>query len=106
MDFNINIKCGKCNNIINRTKFLENLNIQDENAKKALKNKMLEFFNIYCMNCLNQVGNNAKTIKCKCPQLYKLLDTNKFEHKLCEKCVTINTTNCKICNLLHSRLMS
>ena len=106
MDFYINIKCGKCNNIISRTKFLENFNIQDENAKKALKNKLLEFFNIYCMNCLSQVGNNAKAIKCKCSQLYKLLDTNKFGHKLCEKCVTINTTNCKICNLLHSRLMS
>ena len=106
MDFNINIKCGKCNNNINRTKFFENFCVKDEKVKKALKNKMIEYFNMYCMNCLNVVGNNNKTIRCKCQQLYKLLDTNKFEHKLCEKCKEISTTNCKICNLLHSRLMS
>jgi hypothetical protein len=106
MDLGINIKCGKCNNIINRTKFLENFNIQDENVKKALKSKILEFFNMYCMNCLNQIGDNAKTIKCKCPQLHKLLDSNKFEHKLCKQCRDKSTGNCKICNLYHSRLIS
>ena len=106
MDFGINIKCGKCNNNISRIKFLENFNIQDENVKKALKNKMIEFFNMYCMNCLNKIGDNAKTIKCKCQQLHKLLDTNKFEHKLCIQCKDKTTGNCKICNVYHSRLIS
>ena len=104
MDFGINIKCGKCNNTINRTKFLE-LNIQDENAKKALKKKMIEFFNMYCMNCLNQVKDKCKIVKCKCQQLHKLLDSNKFEHKLCLKCKE-TAGNCKICNMYHARLMS
>ena len=105
MDFGINIKCGKCNNTINRTKFLENLNIQDENVKKALKKKMIEFFNMYCMNCLNQVKDKFKIVKCKCQQLHKLLDSNKFEHKLCLQCKE-TAGNCKICNMYHARLMS
>jgi len=106
MEFTINIKCGKCNNTINRTKFLENLNLEDEHMRKALKNKMLEFFNAYCMNCLNPVNENAKTIKCKCQQLHKLLDSAKFDHKLCKQCKDKSTGNCKICNLYHSRLIN
>ena len=47
MKFTINLKCGKCGNIINRIKILENLNVDNENVKKALKNKMLEFYNKY-----------------------------------------------------------
>ena len=105
MEFTINIKCGKCNNMINRTKFLENLNFEDENMRKALKNKMLEFFKMYCMNCLNPVGDNEKIIKCKCQQLHKLLDSAKFDHKLCKQCKDKSTGNCKICNLYHSRLI-
>ena len=104
MEFNVNIKCGKCKNVINRTKFIENLNFVDENARKELKNKMIEFYKMYCMNCLNPVDNQAKIVICKCPQLHKLLDTNKFEHKLCKECKS--SGNCKICNLYHSRLMS
>ena len=106
MEFNISIKCGRCNNVINRTKFIENLNLENENLRKSLKNKMIEFYINYCMNCLNPVGDNAKKIKCKCPQLRKLLDSNKFEHKLCNNCKDKSTGNCKICNLYHARLMN
>ena len=105
MEFNINMQCGNCKNVINRTSFLQNLNFGDENMRKALKNKMLEFFDMYCMNCLNNVGKNAKSIRCKCPQLHKLLDTNKFVHKLCKNCRDKSTGNCKICKIFHSRLM-
>ena len=106
MEFTINIKCGKCNNVINRAKFIENLNFGDESVRKALKNKMMEFYNKYCMNCLDPIGNNFKTIRCKCQQLHKLLDNNKFEHKLCSKCKDKSLGNCKICNLYHARLIS
>ena len=106
MEFNINIKCGMCKNLINRPNFLQNWNFGDENMRKALKNKMLEFFNMYCMNCLNNVGKNEKTVRCKCPQLHKLLDTNKFNHKLCKNCRDKFSGTCKICNIYHSRLMN
>ena len=106
MEFMINIKCGRCNSSITRTKFLENLNFGDENIRKALKKKMLEFYNNFCMNCLNQVGENDKKIRCKCPQLHKLLDSNKFDHKLCKNCMDKSPSNCKICNLYHKRLMN
>ena len=106
MEFMINIKCGRCNNIISRTKFLEILNFEDENMRKALKNKMMEFYNNYCMNCLNPVGDNDYKIICKCRQLHKLLDTNKFIHKLCQKCKNKSTGNCKICNLYHPRVLN
>ena len=106
MEFSINIKCGACNNIINRTKILENLNFENDNMRKALKSRMCEFYQIYCMNCLGPAGDKAKTIKCKCSQLHKLLDTNKFEHKLCRHCLNISSGNCKICNLYHARLVN
>ena len=106
MEFTLSIKCGNCNNIINRTKFLEIMHFGDENIRKVLKNKMFEFYGIYCMNCLNPVGDNSKTIRCKCPQLHKLLDTNKFEHKLCKQCKDKSIGNCKICNLYHARLIN
>ena len=106
MEFKINLKCGRCGKIINRIKFIENLNYQNEDVRKALKNKMLEFYKLYCMNCLNPVGEMGTTIRCKCPQLNKLLDTKKFDHNLCEKCIKINTGNCKICNIYHPRIMN
>ena len=106
MEFNLNIKCGRCNNIINRIKFIENLNLENESLRKSLKKKMIEFYNNYCMNCLNPVADNAKKIKCKCPKLHKLLDNNKFDHKLCNNCIDKSTGNCKICNLYHARLMN
>ena len=106
MEFSINIKCGRCNSMINRTKFLENLNFENDNMRKALKNTMIEFYKAYCMNCLGPVGDKAKTIRCKCPQLNKLLDTNKFEHKLCRHCQNASSGNCKICNLYHARLLN
>ena len=106
MEFSINIKCGRCNSMINRTKFLENLNFENDNMRKALKNRMIEFYKAYCMNCLGPVGDKAKTIRCKCPQLNKLLDTNKFEHKLCRHCQNASSGNCKICNLYHARLLN
>ena len=82
MEFNLNIKCGRCNNIINRIKFIENLNLENESLRKSLKKKMIEFYNNYCMNCLNPVADNAKKIKCKCPKLHKLLDNNKASQNL------------------------
>ena len=106
MEFKINLKCGRCGKIINRIKFIENLNYQNEDVRKAFKNKMLEFYKLYCMNCLNPVGEMGTTIRCKCPQLNKLLDTKKFDHNLCEKCIKINTGNCKICNIYHPRIMN
>ena len=106
MEFNISIKCGKCGNVINRTKFVETLNFGDEIVRKALKNKMLEFYNDYCMICLNPIGDNSRTIKCKCPQLKKLLDNNKFDHKICKQCKDKPLGNCKICHLYHARLMN
>ena len=78
MEFRINIKCGSCGNNINRISFIKNLNYENENVKNALKNKMFEFFKIYCMNCLNPITTQKeyKKLKCKCPQLKKLLDSN------------------------------
>ena len=108
MKFTINLKCGKCGNIINRIKILENLNVDNENVKKALKNKMLEFYNKYCMNCLNPVGDDDSIIMCKfrgIPKLQKLLETIKIEHKLCKNCIKITPSNCKICNLYHVRII-
>lgn len=109
MEFGINLKCGTCGKNINRTCILENMNFGNENAKNALKNKMFEFFNNYCMNCLKQVNHDStksKIVKCKCPQLHKLLDTNKFEHRVCKDCYKNYTGNCKICNIYHSRLVN
>ena len=107
MEFGFNKKCGNCGNNISRTSFLENINLDNENVKNALKNKMLEFYKKYCMNCLVAITpeKQYKILKCKCPQLHKLLDTNKFEHRLCQECFNCNTGNCKICNLYHSRLV-
>ena len=106
MEFGINLKCGTCGNNINRIKIIENMNCENENAKNALKNKLFEYFTIYCMNCLSVIGKNKKykKVKCKCQQLHKLLDTNKFEHKICEECSKNATGNCKICNVYHQRL--
>ena len=106
MEFGINIKCGNCEKNICRTSFIENINFEKENVKNALKNKMEEFFEIYCMNCLTPISlqNYYKIIKCKCPGLLKLLGRNKFEHRLCFKCSNSSTGNCKICDLYHSRL--
>ena len=106
MEFGINIKCGNCEKNICRTSFIENINFEKENVKNALKNKMEEFFEIYCMNCLTPISlqNYYKIIKCKCPKLLKLLGRNKFEHRLCFKCSNSSTGNCKICDLYHSRL--
>ena len=108
MEFDINIKCGNTNNIINRTNIIKNQNLDNVNVKNALKNKMFEFFKKYCMNCLISISpeNQYKLAKCKCPQLHKLLDTNKFEHKYCNECAKINDENCKICDLYHSRLLN
>ena len=107
MEFGFNKKCGNCGNNISRTSFLENINLENENVKNALKNKMFEFYKKYCMNCLMAITpeKQYKILKCKCPQLHKLLDSNKFEHRLCQECFNCNTGNCKICNLYHSRLV-
>ena len=107
MDFGFNEKCGKCGNNINRISFLDNKFYENEEMKQALKNKMNEFFKKYCMNCLAPIipEKKYKILKCKCPQLHRLLDTNKFEHRLCQNCFETNTGNCKICNLYHSRLV-
>ena len=107
MEFGINIKCGSCGNNISRTSFIENMNLENENVKNALKNKMFEFYKIYCMNCLKPIilEKPYKILRCKCQQLHKLLDTNKFDHCLCKDCFNNNTGNCKICNLYHSRLV-
>ena len=106
MEFGINLKCGTCGNNINRIKIIENMNCENENAKNALKNKLLEYFKIYCMNCLSVIksGKKYKKVNCKCSQLHKLLDTNKFEHRACEACINKLTGNCKICNIYHQRL--
>ena len=37
-------------------------------------------------------------VKCKCPQLHKLLDTNKFEHRFCKECAIKNSGNGGIYN--------
>lgn len=107
MDFGFNEKCGKCGNNINRISFLDNKYYENEKMKQSLKNKMNEFFKKYCMNCLAPIISEKmyKILKCKCPQLHRLLDTNKFEHRLCKNCFETNTGNCKICNLYHSRLV-
>ena len=88
---------------------LQKMNFGNENVKNALKNKMLEFYNNFCMNCLKQVNHDStksKIVKCKCPQLHKLLDTNKFDHRVCKDCYKNYTGNCKICNIYHSRLVN
>ena len=109
MEFGINLKCGTCGKNVNRSCILQNMNFGNENAKNALKNKMLEFYNNYCMNCLKQVSHDStksKLVKCKCPQLHKLLDTNKFNHYVCKDCYKNYTGNCKICDIYHSRLVN
>ena len=109
MEFGINLKCGTCGKNVNRSCILQNMNFGNENVKNALKNKMLEFYNNFCMNCLKQVNHDStksKIVKCKCPQLHKLLDTNKFEHRVCKDCYKNYTGNCKICNIYHSRLVN
>ena len=109
MDFGINIICGSCGSNITRTKFLENLNFGNDNVKNALKKRMLDFYNNYCMSCLKSINSDSskyKKVKCKCPQLHKLLGTNKFEHKACKECSKNLTGSCKICNLYHSRLVN
>jgi hypothetical protein len=109
MEFDINLKCGVCGKNINRSCILQKMNFGNENVKNALKNKMLEFYNNFCMNCLKQVNHDStksKIVKCKCPQLHKLLDTNKFDHRVCKDCYKNYTGNCKICNIYHSRLVN
>ena len=109
MEFGINLKCGTCGKNVNRSCILQNMNFGNENVKNALKNKMLEFYNNFCMNCLKQVNHDStksKIVKCKCPQLHKLLDTNKFDHRVCKDCYKNYTGNCKICNIYHSRLVN
>ena len=107
MDFGFNEKCQKCGNIINRTTFLDNKYYENEKMKNSLKNKMNEYFKNYCMICLNPITPEIKykIVKCKCPQMHNLLDTNKFEHRICQNCFNTNTGKCKICNLYHSRLV-
>ena len=46
MEFGINLKCGTCGKNVNRSCILQNMNFGNENVKNALKNKMLEFFQI------------------------------------------------------------
>ena len=108
MEFGINIKCGNNNNFINRMTIIQDQNLDNDNVKNALKNKMFEFFKKYCMNCLTPIVSQQqyKMVKCKCPQLHKLLDTNKFEHRFCKECAIKNSGNCKICNLYHSRIVN
>ena len=104
MEFEINIKCGKCGNNICRTSFL-GLNFDKESVKNSLRNKMEEFFGHYCMNCLAHISikNQYKIVKCKCPQ-FRLLNKKTFDHILCNECHKSFAGNCKICNLYHSRL--
>ena len=73
MEFDINIKCGNTDNIINRTNIIKNQNLDNVNVKNALKNKMFEFYEKYCMNCIISISpeNQYKLAKCKCPQLHK-----------------------------------
>ena len=107
MEFTVNLKCGKCGNNINRCSFIENQNIENDNVRKALKNKILEFFKKYCMICLCKItlDKQYKIVNCKSLKLHKLLDTNKFEHRICKECFKKSSGNCKICNLYHSRLV-
>ena len=60
MDFEINIKCGNNENIINRISIIQNQNLDNVNVKSAVKNKMLEFFKKYCMICLSVINPEAK----------------------------------------------
>ena len=108
MEFEINIKCGNNENCVNRITIIQNQNLDNVNVKNALKNKMFEFFKKYCMICLTPIVNEQqyKLVKCKCPQLHKLLDSNKFEHRFCKECAKNNSGNCKICNLYHSRIVN
>ena len=108
INFDVSVKCGSCNKKIDRTKLIKNTDISNNEVKTALKNKMLEFFDKYCMNCLDEIkkgSEHVKSVTCKCSQLGKVLDNNKFEHKVCKNCRKMLTGNCKICDMYHSRLV-
>ena len=110
MKIDINLKCGICGKDITRITILDNLDnfILKKDVKNALKNKMFEFFNNNCCNCLKTINSNIKYNKKKCKgDLTKLLDTKKFEHKMCEECCKEknNVELCKICNIYHSTLV-
>ena len=108
INFDASIKCGRCNKEIERTKLIQFTDISNNEVKTALKNKMLEFFDKYCMNCLEEINEKSehpKKVMCKCQNLGKVLDNNKFEHKVCQNCKKNYTGNCKICDLYHSRLL-
>ena len=106
MECGINLKCGTCENIINRTNMVDNMTFDDENVKNCFKKKMFEYFGNYCMNCASKISKGMKTknIRCKCHQLKKLLDADKFEHYICEACLKKTISTCKICGLYHQRL--
>ena len=107
MNINISFKCGRCSNEINRTSLIKNCNLDNTDIKNALKNKMMQFFDKYCMNCLSHIdtGSKFKIEKCKWPQLLKLLDKEKFMHKKCKNCLSSTPSICKICDMYHKRLV-
>ena len=67
IEFGINIKCGNNGNIINRITIIQNQNLDNVNVKNALKNKMIEFYKKYCMNCLTNLSyeKEYRIVKCK-----------------------------------------
>ena len=108
INFNVSLKCGTCNKEIERTKLIKNTDISNIEVKTALKNKMLEYFGKYCMNCLDEIKKGSEyveTVGCKCKPLGKILDNSKFEHKVCQNCNENFTGNCKICDMYHLKLV-
>ena len=108
MDFNVNIKCGTCEENVNRTNMVEKMAFDEEKSKNSFKKRMFEYFGKYCMNCATLLkGKKCKIIKCKCQQLKKLLDSDKFDHHVCEECSKKSISTCKICgfNFYHKKFL-
>lgn len=107
LPFNINITCGICNKIIDRTVIIKNIRIENDKIKEAIKNSILKYFDNYCLGCLRNIENNSnyKSLTCKCPEVSKILDEKKFRHKVCFNCKKTFDGNCKICNLYHFRIV-
>ena len=110
MEIDFNLNCGRCGKNITRITILNDLDnfINNENVRNALKNKMLEFYQKYCSNCLTAIKPNSKYNEklCKCYEFNELLNTKKFEHKLCEECCKAkkNIDFCNLCNIYHATL--
>lgn len=107
MPFEINIKCGRCQNHIQRISLIKNIDTENQLLRSSMKNKLFEFFQKYCMNCITDISNkkNNKKLRCKCIPLAKILEQNKFDHFICHDCHKNGVSgNCKICDFYHSKL--